>query len=92
MILPFLVAISTLPSWWWTRGPGLPDPPFIHRAIAAVAAVVGGLLSAYLFGKDDLVLSSIAAFAGGRVLGGVVNMLNPQPLPPKDGVVTPRYF
>jgi hypothetical protein len=84
MFLPLIVAISSLPSWWWTRGPGLPDPPpFLTRVLVAIAAVGGGLVSSYLLGNGDVVTSSIAAFAGGRVLGGVATMLNPQPLPPK---------
>jgi hypothetical protein len=84
MFLQFIIAVSSLPSWWWTRGPGLPDPPFSNRIITAVAAIGGGLVSSYLFGNGDVVTSSIAAFAGGRVLGGVATMLNPQPLPPQS--------
>ena len=83
--LPLLVAVSSLPSWWWTKGPGLGDPaPDVirNRFVVAGLTLAGGLGAAAIFGKDSLT-TSVAAFAGGRIGAGIAVALNPQPLPPK---------
>lgn len=85
LTLPLFVAISSLPSWWWTKGPGLGDPApdsVRNRFIVAGLTLAGGLGAAAIFGKDSLT-TSVAAFAGGRVGAGIAVALNPQPLPPK---------
>ncbi len=88
MFFTTLVAMSSLPDWWWTKGPGLPDPPversLQNRLIVAGLTVAGGLGAAALFGRDT-VTASVAAFAGGRLGGKLATVaLNPQPLPPKE--------
>ncbi|MBD2752531.1 hypothetical protein [Spirosoma validum] len=85
-LLPIFVAISSLPSWWWTKGPGLGDPaPDVrqNRLFTAGLTLAVGLGAAVVFGKST-VAKSIAAYAGGRIGAGVATSLNPQPLPPKQ--------
>ncbi|AUD03230.1 hypothetical protein [Spirosoma pollinicola] len=85
-ILPIFVAISALPSWWWTKGPGLGDPAPDRRQdrfLTAGLTLAAGLGAAVIFGKGT-VAKSIAAYAGGRIGAGVAASLNPQPLPPRQ--------
>lgn len=85
-MLPVLAAISSLPSSWWTRGPGLPDPPPLlnrNRLVVAGLTLAGGLGAAAFAGSDTMT-RSLAAFAAGRIAGRIgMVALNPQPLPPK---------
>ena len=83
-----IVCISSLPSWWWTKGPGLGDPPrginTMGRLGMFAAAVAGGLAVSLLFGTDSSSTMAVAAYAGGRLASRLAWVaLNPQPLPPK---------
>ena len=83
-LLPVFAAISSLPSWWWTNGPGLGDPSPEDRnnqLVTAGLTLAVGLGAAALIGKDPLT-KSVVAFAGGRIGAGIAKSLNPQPLPP----------
>ena len=88
IIIPLIVAISSLPIWWWTKGPGLGDPPrfsLTQKIILFFSAIAGGLLSAYLIGNENETIRAFIAFAGGRIGSGLsLAALNPQPLPPKS--------
>ena len=54
---------------------------------------MGGLGCAYLLGGTDTATMAIASYAGSQALSHLLLVaLNPQPLPPKGKVVTPRYF
>lgn len=84
-LLPTFAAISSLPRWWWTKGPGLGDPgpeDRFNQVLVAGLTLTVGLGAAALVGKDTLT-RSVAAFAGGRIGAGLAAALNPQPLPPK---------
>jgi hypothetical protein len=53
-VLAIFVAISALPSWWWTKGPGLGDPSLDARQkqmVIAGLALAAGLGAAVVFGK-----------------------------------------
>ena len=87
-VLLTIICVSSLPSWWWTKGPGLGDPgPEINvagRFGMLAAAVAGGLATSHYLGTDLSSTMAIAAYAGGRVASRLVLVaLNPQPLPPK---------
>lgn len=85
-LLPAFAAISSLPSWWWTKGPGLGDPSPEGRSnqvLVAGLTLAVGLGAAALVGKDALT-KSVVAFAGGRIGAGIATALNPQPLPPRQ--------
>ena len=89
MILLFIVCVSSLPSWWWTKGPGLGDPApditLAGRLTIAIATIAGGIATAHFLGTDSTSTMAIAAFAGGKVAGRLALVaLNPQPLPPKQ--------
>lgn len=74
-----IAAASSYPDWWWTKGPGLPDPPVWIKALITVIALGGGaavgLAINNALGENQYAAAGIAAFAGGRIIGGIAKGL-----------------